>query len=86
LAASKKQKIDQEVELTETQTQGILDAIEDIVADSLPKTFECPCGKDFNKTNTSKFSNTLKSHFSTYCKWFKTWRQVLLHLPTIGGT
>jgi lipopolysaccharide biosynthesis glycosyltransferase len=85
-AANKKQMLSDEAEETEAQTQNILDAIEDLLVDSLPETFNCHCGEEIVNTDEKHFLTTLKAHFSTYCPWFKVWRQILLHLPSVNGT
>lgn len=84
LASNKRQKLDDDAkdkeEQSDLETQEVLDAIEELVIDTLPETFDCWCGQTFEKKDTCRFRLTLKAHFTTHCSFFKTWRQHFLQL------
>lgn len=67
--------------------QEMLDAIEDLVVDSMLGEFTCFCGHLIVKRGSkSSFSNELAAHSKTYCSFFILWRKIALNLPeTIDG-
>jgi hypothetical protein len=63
----------------------VLEAIEDLIIDSMLDGFTCWCGDRFEKTTGTTFGATLKAHFTEYCELFKLLREQALKLEPIDG-
>jgi hypothetical protein len=81
LQSNKRQKLDEDAE---DEAHGALDAIEDLIINSLSEEFTCWCGEAFSGRK-NVLCKTPSANFCSYCLFFDHWRQVLLKMEPIEG-